>query len=72
MWDGFFVYEEIKSFEFLYHFDTVDECESFLAEGWEDIELDPAIASRARELLAGGEGKLLIREQARAASLRRT
>ena len=72
MWDGYFVYEEIKNFEFLYHFDTVDDCESFLAEEWEYIELDPATASRARELLAGREGKLLIREPVRAACLRRT
>ena len=72
VWDRYFVYEEMRNFEFLYHFDTVDECESFMAEEWEDIELDPAIASRARELLAGREGKLLIREPVRAACLRRT
>jgi hypothetical protein len=71
VWDHYFIYEEIKSFEFLYHFDSLDECESFLAEDWKGIELDPAIAPQARDLLAGGNGRLLIREPARAACLRR-
>ena len=72
VWDGYFVYEEMRSFDFLYHFDSVDDCESFLAkEDW-DTELDPATASRARDLLADGEGELLIREPARAARLRRS
>ena len=33
VWDSQFVYEEIKSFEFLYHFDTVDDCEILPGRG---------------------------------------
>ena len=70
--DGYFVYEEMEPFDFLYHFDSVDACESLLAEEWPEVELDPAIASRARELLANGDGELLIREPVLAACLRRS
>ena len=72
IWDGYFVHEETRHFEFLYHFDSVDACESFLAEEWEDFEVDPALMSRARELLANNEGELVIREPVQAARLRRS
>ena len=72
VWDRHFVYEEIRYFDFLYHFGSVDACESFLAEEWEDVELDPATAARARELLSGRAGELVIREQVWASCLRRT
>ena len=72
VWDGYFIYEETRHFEFLYHFDSVDACESFLAEEWEDLEVDPSLMSRARELLANNEGELVIREPMQAARLRRS
>ncbi len=66
---GHFAFEKERAFEFLYHFDTVDACLSFLAEDdWG--ELDPTIVSRARDLLAKGEGEILMRESVRAARLR--
>ena len=72
IWDGFFVHEETRHFEFLYHFDSVDACESFLAEEWyEDFQVDPALMSHARELLANKEGELVIKEPVQAARLRR-
>ena len=67
---GHFAFEKERTFEFLYHFDTVDACLSFLAE--EDWgELDLTIASWARDLLTKGEGEILMRESVRAARLRR-
>ena len=73
IWDGYFVHEETRHFEFLYHFDSVDACESYLAEEWEDgFQVDPALISRARALLANKEGDLVIREPMQASRLRRS
>ena len=72
IWDGYLVHEETRHFEFLYHFDSVDACESYLAEEWRDCEVDPALMSRARELLANKEGETVIREPMQAARLRRS
>jgi hypothetical protein len=72
VWDGYFIYEEMKSFELLYHFDTIDACASYLATEWQDAVLDAATISRAQDLLTAGRGELLIREPVRAARLRRS
>ena len=60
-----------KTFRVLYHFDSVDACESYLAEEWRDCEVDPVLISRARELLANKEGETVIREPMQATRLRR-
>ena len=72
MWDGYFAHEEIRHFEFLYYFDFVDACESYLSEEWRDFEVDPDPMSSARELLANKEGEIVIREPMQAARLRRS
>ena len=72
IWDGYFVHEETRHFEFLYHFDSVDACESYLAEEWGDFQVDPALMSRARELLANKQGEIVIGEPMQAARLRRS
>ncbi len=65
-----FVVEEQRRFDFLYHFAGVDEYKAFLVdEEWGNV--DPAVESRARELLASAGGELVMREPVRAARLRR-
>ncbi|MEE9198879.1 MAG: hypothetical protein V3U26_03675 [Dehalococcoidia bacterium] len=68
---GHFAPEEERVFEFLYHFDGVDALGTFLTEDWRHAEIAPAVLSRARGLLAEGEGEVLIREPVRAARLSR-
>ena len=41
--EGFFKKEQETEFEFVYHFDSVDECKSYLvAEAWCETEADEA------------------------------
>ena len=67
---GYFASQQEKTFQVLYHFDSVDACKSFLAEDdWAELPTD--VEARARELLAGRTGEVLMQEQIRALRLRR-
>jgi hypothetical protein len=70
--DGFFVLEKQTEFEFLYHFDTVDEWVTYLEEEYSsDLDSNQGLIRRARRVLSGREGEALMREWVRAARLRR-
>ena len=65
-----FALEAEKRFDFLHHFTSVDEYKAFLIdEEWGVLE--PAVESRARELLAAEGGELVMREPVWAGRLRR-
>jgi hypothetical protein len=49
--DVYFTYEETRNSDVLYHFDTVDACESLLAEEWPGVALGPSTAFQAQEML---------------------
>lgn len=66
---GYFGRKREITFDFLYHFDSVEAWLSYMAERWADAQIDPAIVGRARELLSAGTGKLLIRRRLHAARL---
>jgi hypothetical protein len=69
---GLFLVEEEAEFEFLYHFDDVDECKSYLLEeAWCETAEDEALIEATRDLLPQGKGDILMRVQVRAARLRR-
>ncbi len=69
---GLFLIEEETEFEFLYHFDDVDECKSYLLEeAWCETAEDEALIESTRDLLSQGEGDILMRVQVRAARLPR-
>jgi hypothetical protein len=64
--------EEEAEFEFLYHFDDVDECKSYLLEeAWCETPEDEALINATRDLLSRGEGNILMRVPVRATRLRR-
>jgi hypothetical protein len=70
--DGLFVSEEQTEFEFLYHFDTVDEWVTYLEEEYSsDLDSNQGLIRRARRVLSGREGEVLMRECVRAVRLRR-
>ena len=67
-----FLMEEETEFEFLYHFDDVDECKSYLLEeAWCETPEDEALIEATRGLLSQGQGDILMRVPVRAARLRR-
>ncbi len=39
---GYFVPERAATFEFLYHFDSIDAWLAYMAENWADAEIDAA------------------------------
>src|SRR5262249_15828127 len=69
--EGRFRREREANFDFLYHFDSVDACLSFLAEDWPAARIADDVLARARARLPPGSGELLIRERVTAARLRR-
>ena len=70
--EAFFLNEQETEFEFLYHFDSVDECKSYLvAEAWCETVADEALIETTRDLLSQGESEILMRVQVRAARLKR-
>ena len=71
IWDGYFEFHDVKTFDVLYHFDSVEECTSFLAQEWVDASIDRETVSRAQDLLAGVKGQMVIREPMWAAVLKR-
>ena len=67
---GYFVPERAATFEFLYHFDSIDAWLAYRAENWVDAEIDAAVVERARAMLVSG-GEFRIRQGLRATRLRR-
>ncbi len=69
---GLFRAEEETEFEFLYHFDDVDECKEYLLEeAWCETAEDETLVEATRDLVSEGGGEILMRVQVRAARLRR-
>jgi hypothetical protein len=68
---GQFVRESEMVFEHLAHASDVDAWLAYRAEAATRSILDPQIVERARELLAGQEGEIVIRRRGYAARLRR-
>ncbi|HEX6799053.1 MAG TPA: hypothetical protein VF116_15195 [Ktedonobacterales bacterium] len=69
---GLFAPEVEREFEFLYHFDGLDEWREHMAGNWHRARVSPDLVARARELVAGHpEGALRISRTLRAARLRR-
>ena len=67
-----FLKEQETEFEFLFHFDLVDECESYLlAEDWYETEADEALIESIRELLPPRDGEILMRVPVLATRLKR-
>ena len=67
---GYFAFEEERVFEFLYHFNSVDECETYMDEHkWGKLEAP--IVARAKDFLTQNGGEVVLREPIRAARLRR-
>lgn len=71
IWDGFFNYHDVKTFDFLYHFDSVEECIEFLGREWEDSTMDRPTIDKARKLLGDQMGEIIIRQPLWAATLKR-
>lgn len=70
--DGLFAPEVEREFEFLYHFDGLDEWQQHMADTWHRARVSPELVARARELLAANPtGALRISRTLRAARLRR-
>lgn len=68
---GYFARERDTTFDFLSHFDSVEDWLSYLAGLTYQLVPDEAILARARELLSSGIGDLIVRERVHATRLRR-
>ena len=67
-----FLKEQETEFEFLYHFDLVDECKSYLlAEAWCETEADEALIESTRGVLPPEDGEILMRVPVQATRLKR-
>ena len=67
-----FLKEQETEFEFLYHFDLVDECKSYLlTEAWCETEADEALIESTRDVLPPGDGEILMRVPVLAVRLKR-
>ena len=70
--ESFFQKEQETEFEFVYHFDSVDECKSYLvAEAWCETEADEALIESTRDVLPPGDSEILMRVRVLATRLRR-
>ncbi len=70
--EGYFQKEQETEFEFVYHFNSVDECKSYLlAEAWCETEADEALIESTRDLLPPGDGEILMRLPVLATRLKR-
>lgn len=69
--EGRFALERTREFEFLYHFSSVDDWLSYMADRWDDAVINPSLVTRARDLLREAPGEVIIRERVHAARLRR-
>ncbi len=67
-----FLNEQETEFEFLYHFDSVDEWTSYLeAHSFGDPEADKPLIETTRNLMSQGQGEIVIRELVRATRIKR-
>ena len=70
--ERFFQKEQETEFEFVYHFDSVDECKSYLlAEAWCETEADEALIESTRDVLPPGDSEILMRVSVLATRLKR-
>ena len=70
--ERYFQKERETEFEFVYHFDSVDECKSYLlAEDWCETEADEALIESTRDVLPPGNGEILMRVPVLATRLKR-
>lgn len=69
---GLFAYEESITFEFRYHFDTVDEWTTYMREhDFGDAVSDKDLIDRTSSILSQVRGEIVIREPAGASRLLR-
>ena len=68
---GYFTPTRTISFEFVYHFDSVDAWLAYMSDRWLDATIGPGLVSKARRLLRRRPGDLVLREQVRATRLER-
>ncbi len=70
--EGLFAFEAEREFQYLYHFDGLDEWQQHMAEQWHRARVSPELVAHARELIAANPaGALRISRTLRAARLRR-
>ena len=67
---GYFVRECEITYDFVYHFDSVDEWLAYMAAFWAAAIIDPDVVARVRSLLQAEGGELRIRQHMYAARLR--
>jgi hypothetical protein len=68
---GWFVLEREATFEFVYHFDSVDAWLACMAEQWRNGVIGTDLIARARELLSQKRGELRMPRGMHALLLRR-
>ena len=69
---GLFAPEAERKFEFLYHFDSLEEWQAHMADTWHRARVSPELIARARGLVAAHPtGALRVSRTLRAARLRR-
>ncbi len=68
---GYFVRECVTTYDFVYHFDSVDEWLAYMAAFWAAAIIDPDVVARARSLQQAEGGELRIRQRMYAARLRK-
>lgn len=69
---GLFAPEVERDFEFLYHFDGLDEWQEHMAGNWHRARVGPELVARARDLVAAHPaGRLRVSRTLRTARLRR-
>jgi hypothetical protein len=69
---GRFVREQVKTFTFIYHFDSVETWLAYMAEHWSNARISARLIARARDELSAGAGELRILRAVQASRLRRT
>ena len=70
--ERFFKKELEMEFVFIHHFDSVDECKSYLlAEVWCETEADEALIESIRDVLPPGDSEILMRVPVLATRLKR-
>lgn len=69
--EGWYATERRRAFDLLLHFPGVDDWLAYRTEKEAASEVPEDLVSRARHLLSGSEGELVIREPVRASALRR-
>jgi hypothetical protein len=68
---GRFVREQVKTFNFIYQFDSVEAWLAYVAEHWSQAGVSAPLIERARDELAAVAGELRISRSIQASRLRR-